>query len=88
MSDFSLTLVLQIKTSKIINGMAKVQQKSEKITALVEYFSFWTNSTLFCPLCIGITPDIEVTLDSDAWKEGYGPDSQLDRALQYIRTGN
>ena len=37
---------------------------------------------------IGITPDIEVALDSDAWKEGYGPDSQLDRALQYIRTGN
>ena len=33
MSDFSLTLVLQIKTSKIINGMAKVSIKSEKITA-------------------------------------------------------
>ena len=33
MSDFSLTLVLQIKTSKIINDMAKVQQKSEKINA-------------------------------------------------------
>ena len=33
MSDFSLTLVLQIKTSKIINGMANVQQKSEKVTA-------------------------------------------------------
>ena len=34
MSDFSLTLVLQIKTSKkIFNGVAKVQQKSEKITA-------------------------------------------------------
>ena len=33
MSDFSLTLVLQIKTSKIINDMAKVQQKSKKITA-------------------------------------------------------
>ena len=33
MSAFSLTLVLQIKTSKIINDMAKVQQKSEKITA-------------------------------------------------------
>ena len=32
MSDFSLTLVLQIKTSKIINGMAKVQIKSERIT--------------------------------------------------------
>ena len=33
MSDFSLTLVLKIKTSKIINDMAKVQQQSEKITA-------------------------------------------------------
>jgi len=33
MSDFSLTLVLQIETSKIINDMAKVQQKSEKISA-------------------------------------------------------
>ncbi len=30
MSDFSLTLVLQIKTSKIINDMAKVQHKKEK----------------------------------------------------------
>ena len=33
MSVFSLTLVLRFKTSKIINDMAKVQQKSEKITA-------------------------------------------------------
>ena len=33
MSDFSLTLVLQIKTSKIINDMAKIQKKSEKISA-------------------------------------------------------
>ncbi len=33
MSDFSLTLVLQIKISKIINDIAKVQQKSEKISA-------------------------------------------------------
>lgn len=32
-SDFSLTLVLQIKTSKIINDMSKVHQKSEKISA-------------------------------------------------------
>ena len=32
MSDYSLTLVLQIKSSKIINDMAKVQIKSEKIT--------------------------------------------------------
>ena len=39
MSDFSLTLVLQIKTSKIINDMAKVQQKSEKICAFGGIFS-------------------------------------------------
>ena len=32
MSDFSLTLVLQIKSSKIINDMAKISIKSEKIT--------------------------------------------------------
>ena len=32
MSDFSLTLVLQFKTSKIINDMVKVQIKSEKVT--------------------------------------------------------
>jgi hypothetical protein len=32
MSEISFILVLQIKTSKIINDMAKVQQKSEKIT--------------------------------------------------------
>ena len=51
MSDFSLTLVLQNKTSKIINGMAKIQQKSEKITAfggifhVRELFSvIWTSS--------------------------------------------
>ena len=33
MSEITLILVLQIKTSKIINDMAKVQQKSEKIIA-------------------------------------------------------
>jgi len=32
MSDYLLTLVLQIKSSKIINGMAKVSIKYEKIT--------------------------------------------------------
>ena len=32
MSDFSLTLVLRLKTSKIINGVANVQIKSEKVT--------------------------------------------------------
>ena len=33
MSEISLTLVLQNKTSKIINDMAKVSVKSENITA-------------------------------------------------------
>jgi len=33
MSDFSLAIVLQIKTSKIINDMAKVSIKVEKITS-------------------------------------------------------
>jgi hypothetical protein len=33
MSEILLTLVLQIKTSKIINDMTKVQQKTEKISA-------------------------------------------------------
>ena len=36
MSDFSLTLVLRLKTSKIINDMAKVSIKSEKITPFGE----------------------------------------------------
>ena len=39
MSDFSLTLVLQIKTSKSINDVAKVQIKSEKITPFGGIFS-------------------------------------------------
>ena len=32
MSEILLTLVLQIKTSKIINDMAKIRKKTEKIT--------------------------------------------------------
>ena len=35
----SLTLVLLFKTSKIINDMAKVQIKSEKMTLLEENFT-------------------------------------------------
>jgi C-terminal processing protease CtpA/Prc len=34
----------------------------------------------------GITPDIEVDLDIDLFKAN-GQDTQLDRALQFIRTG-
>ena len=30
---------------------------------------------------IGVTPDIEVQLDPQAWNKGKGPDSQLDRAI-------
>ena len=38
MSDFSLTLVLLFKTSKIINDMAKVQIKSERTTPFGGFF--------------------------------------------------
>lgn len=36
----------------------------------------------------GVEPDIEVPMDFDTWNKGNGPDSQLDRALQFIQTGN
>ena len=36
----------------------------------------------------GIEPDIVVPMDFDAWNNGNGPDNQLDRALQFIKTGN
>ena len=39
MSDFSLTLVLHIKTSKIINDMAKIQKNLRKLPLLEEYFT-------------------------------------------------
>ena len=48
MSDFSLTLVLQIKTSKIINDMAKVSIKSEKITAFGGIFFVLPKIRFFC----------------------------------------
>ena len=38
MSDFSLTLVLRFKTSKIAHDMAKVSIKSERITPFGEIF--------------------------------------------------
>ena len=36
---------------------------------------------------VGITPDIEMNLDETLFKTT-GQDTQLDRALQFIRTGN
>ena len=36
---------------------------------------------------IGVTPDIEVQLDLTAWNKGKGPDSQLNRAIEYIVNG-
>ena len=42
MSDFSLTLVLQFKTSKIINGMANISIKCEH--------SKNANQILMCPV--------------------------------------
>ena len=40
MSEISLILMLQIKTNKILNGMAKVQIKSEKLTPIGGFFRF------------------------------------------------
>ena len=34
----------------------------------------------------GVTPDIEVAMDFGAWNSGAGPDSQLDKALEFIRS--
>ena len=39
MSEISLILVLQNKTNKILNGMAKIQIKSEKLTPFGGFFS-------------------------------------------------
>ena len=39
MSEISLILVLQIKTNKILNDMAKLQIKSEKLTPFGGFFS-------------------------------------------------
>lgn len=38
MPDYSLTLVLQFKTSKIVNDMAKIQLRYEKTLLLENYF--------------------------------------------------
>ena len=38
MSEISLTLVLQKQNSKILNGMAKIQIKSEKLTPFGDFF--------------------------------------------------
>ena len=48
MSDFSLTLVLQIKTSKIFNDMAKVSIKSEKNTPFGQIFHVREKFSPFC----------------------------------------
>ena len=36
----------------------------------------------------GIEPDIEVPFNTTLWAGGEGPDNQINRALEYIRTGN
>ena len=35
---------------------------------------------------IGVTPDIEVTMDFGTWNSGAGPDNQLDKALGFIKS--
>jgi len=71
MSDFSLTLVLHLKTSKIINDIAKVIIKSEKITPfggifhVRERFSRYVSPVIDkvlrdCPTSATMTPYVPV----------------------------
>ena len=65
MSDFSLTLVLHLKTSKIINDMAKVQIKSEKITPFGGIFHVRELFSLF------MGPVIDTVLGQRCTSYGY-----------------
>ena len=49
MSDFSLTLVLQIKTSKIINDMAKVPRFKDKNPKAAYALGFYLNQNSIGP---------------------------------------
>ena len=76
MSDFSLIFVLQIKTSKIINDTAKVQQKSEKITAFGGIFfvldkfdsipAYYSHGSKVLPIHRGFAPD-----GRPLWNQGH-----------------
>ena len=41
MSEISLIFVLPLKTNKTLNDMAKVQNKSEKLTPFGVFFRLW-----------------------------------------------
>ena len=47
MPEISLILVLQKKTNKVLNDMAKIQIKSEKLTPFGVFFRLWSNLMLF-----------------------------------------
>ena len=47
MSEFSLTLVLHLKTNKTLNDTAKIQIKSKKHTPFGDFFQLWSNLMLF-----------------------------------------
>ena len=51
MSDFSLILVLQFKTSKIINGMANISIKSQEITPIGGIFHMMEKITPLRRIC-------------------------------------
>ena len=51
MSDFSLILVLQFKTSKIINGMANISIKTQEITPFGGIFHMIEKIALFRRIC-------------------------------------
>ena len=65
MPDFSLTLVLRLTTSKIINDRAKVQIKSEKITP------FWRNISCERAFSRFVAPIIDKVLGIRCTSFGY-----------------
>ena len=67
------------------NGIAGIEEK----TSFYAYIPTYTIVSYDGEILegVGITPDIEAPLDMDLYNTT-GRDSQLERALQYIRTGN
>jgi carboxyl-terminal processing protease len=66
------------------NGHIGIEDKTPVYcyTPTIAFF----NSEKKCLEGVGVTPDIEVAFDDKLFKDT-GQDNQLDRALEYIRTG-
>ena len=90
MSDFSLTLVLHFKTSKIINDMAKVQIKSEKITPFGGIFHVRDQFSRFVGPVINKVLGLRCTSYDYQYNEIVGSRSSdtILRGISELATGN